>query len=279
MFYNIKHEMISNSKELPFKIFNFHAHNLNRVIPMHWHQSTELLYCKQGQLEVNLKNHTYILKENDFIVINPYQIHSTKSPQKNWVLCIQLPLSFLNAITSNQFLRYYIFDANSCKRKNKNDYELTQAFKNIIELQMAKSNLVVSLKTTTNVVNIIRLLTQYYSKKSKIFEEESNINFVEELTSFISNNFEKDLKISDISEHFAYSDGYTSRLIKRNLGTSFSDLLQLIRINKAIDLMNSSSKPWVEISELTGFKTYRNLYNAFYKIYKMSPNQFKDLHK
>lgn len=279
MTYDITHETINNSKELPFKVFNFHAHNLNRVIPMHWHQSTELLYCAQGKLEVTLKNQSYVLNESDFLAINPYQLHSTKSPQKNWVLCIQLPLTFLSAITSNQFFHNYVFSANSCKRKSENDCELIKAFERTIQLQSAKNNLVTNLKITTEVVNILRILTQYYSKEKNICEDESNIQFVEELTNFISKNFSTDLKFHDLSQNFSYSDGYTSRLIKKNLGTTFSDLLLLIRINKAIDLMNASSKSWLEIAELTGFRTYRNLYNAFYKVYKMSPNQFKASNK
>lgn len=271
----IKHETINNSKQLLFKVFNFHAHNLNRVIPMHWHQSTELLYCEHGQLEVKLKNYTFMLNKNDFIVINPYQIHSTKSPQKNSVLCIQLPLYFLNALTSNQFLHSYIFVANSCKQKNIADQKLCSAFKSIIKLQSQPHNLVRDLKITTLVLNIIRLLTQFYSRESNIFEEKSNIKFVEELTSYITQNYNQNLKISDVATYFSYSKGYTSRLIKKNLGTSFTALLQLVRINKAIDIMNSSSKTWIEIAELTGFKNYRNLYNAFIEIYQKSPNQFK----
>ena len=272
----IKHEKISNSKKLPFKVFNFHAHNLNRVIPMHWHQSTELLYCAQGKLEVKLKNHNFLLCKNDFIAINPYQIHSTKSLQKNSVLCIQLPLPFLNELTNNTFLYKYIFAANSCTESNSINQELISTFKDIINLQNSDSSLVTNLKITTNVINVVRILTEFYAKESNIDQQESNIYFVEELTSFISQNFDKDIQIHDVSQHFAYSEGYTSRLIKKSLGTSFSELLRLVRINKAIDLMNSSPKSWVEIAELTGFKTYRNLYNAFYSVYQMSPNEFKN---
>lgn len=276
---NIEHEAIDNSKRLLFKIFNFHAHNLNRVIPMHWHQSTEILYCEQGQLEVKLKNHTYMLHKNDFIVINPYQIHSTKSPQRNSVLCIQLPLYFLNSVTSNEFLHNYIFFANSCRQKKKVDRELIVTFKKIIRLQSQPHNIVIDLRITTLVLNAIRILTEYYSQESKMFKKKINITFVEELTNFISQNFNRDLKISDVAMHFSYSCGYTSRLIKESLGTSFTALLQLVRINKAIDLMNSSSKSWIEIAEATGFKNYRNLYNAFIHIYQKAPNQFKAEHE
>ena len=89
--HHISHEYIQNNPQLPFKLFSFHAHNLARVIPLHWHQSTEILYCESGELQVTVKNQSYLLKKNDFIVINPYEIHTSKSPIENHILCIQLP--------------------------------------------------------------------------------------------------------------------------------------------------------------------------------------------
>ncbi len=74
---------------------------------------------------------------------------------------------------------------------------------------------------------------------------------------------------------FSYSTYYTSRLINENLGVSFSNLLRIIRINKSIELIRSTSLPLEKIAVKTGFKRYRNLYNSFYKIYDMSPIQFK----
>lgn len=271
----IKHESINNSQQLPFKIFSFRAHNLERVIPMHWHQSTEILFCAKGNLEVRLKENNYFLKKNDFLVINPYQIHSTKSLTINWILCIQLPLVFLNKITANKFLKNFIFDANSCKYKKVHDRELIKIMTYIINLQEQPTNLVKNLKILTEVVDLVRVLTEYYSKKNNIALNKNDINFIEELTNYISTNSSKDLKLKDISTHFSYSNGYTSRLIKKNLGTSFLKLLRIIRINKAIDLMNNSHDSWLKIANETGFQTYRNLYNTFKKIYHLSPEQFK----
>lgn len=115
---HISHEYIQNNPQLPFKLFTFHAHNLARVIPLHWHQSTEILYCESGELQVTVKNQSYLLKKNDFIVINPYEIHTSKSPIENHILCIQLPFSFLSYVTSNSFYNQFTFSANSTS-KNK----------------------------------------------------------------------------------------------------------------------------------------------------------------
>ena len=99
----------------------------------------------------------------------------------------------------------------------------------------------------------------------------SLIHIFTKTLSYLEKSYTSDLTLNDIAQHFSYSTYYTSRLINENLGVSFSNLLRIIRINKSIELIRSTSLPLEKIAAKTGFKTYRNLYNSFYKIYDMSP--------
>lgn len=139
---NITHELVDNDKSIPFKIFDFHAHDLSRIIPPHWHQSTEILFCKYGKLRIKIQNHTYNLHSNDFIIINPNEIHSTQSLSKNWVLCLQLPYSFLQEATQDKFTHNFIFNANSTNREKPQDDNLRKNFCELLALVSKKENLV-----------------------------------------------------------------------------------------------------------------------------------------
>lgn len=272
----IVHENIQNTEDFPFKIFDFHAHNLNRVIPLHWHQSTEILFCAKGELIVNLKGQEYLLKSGDYIAINPYEIHSTKSPVENWILCIQLPFKYMSQLTFNRFFYEYRFKANSTKTDFQSDGRLDYLFKHILQrFNKNQSNFVDRMVILTLVTNVITILTDKYSEQVEQTQKIKSINFIEEVTDYLSRNSAQDIELKNVAEHFAYSESYTSRLIKSSLGTNYSEMLKIIRINKAVDLLNTSSLNLNQIAEKTGFKTYRNLYNAFYQIYKMSPKEFK----
>lgn len=276
--HHISHEYIQNNPQLPFKLFSFHAHNLARVIPLHWHQSTEILYCESGELQVTVKNQSYLLKKNDFIVINPYEIHTSKSPIENHILCIQLPFSFLSYVTSNSFYNQFTFSANSTKQKQDSDAELIKNMSQTLTLgeTFQSKGIVKNLMILTNVTRIIRLLVQFYAQDNVNSYSNNRISFITKTLSYLEKSYTSDLTLNDIAQHFSYSTYYTSRLINENLGVSFSNLLRIIRINKSIELVRSTSLPLEKIAAKTGFKTYRNLYNSFYKIYDMSPIQFKN---
>ncbi len=113
-----EHEIINSKNLLPFKAFTFYAKDKIRIIPQHWHQSTELLYCIFGNLNVWINGQLYVMKKNDIILINPNVVHSTQSPTYNHILCIQLPLAFFPEITEDHVNTDYLFKVKTVKNQN-----------------------------------------------------------------------------------------------------------------------------------------------------------------
>jgi AraC-like DNA-binding protein/mannose-6-phosphate isomerase-like protein (cupin superfamily) len=271
---DITHELIENDKAIPFKIFDFHARDLSRIIPPHWHQNTEILFCKHGSLRVKIKNNTYDLHSNDFIIINPNEIHSTQSLSKNWVLCLQLPYSFLQRATLDRFTHNFIFNANSTKRKQPQDDKLRENFCELLTSISDKRNLSQNLFLLGKIYELLSLLVENYSMDLNDEYQLINTKFISKLLNIINKNYQNKLSLPDVAKKFSYSEAYTSRLIKDNLGEDFTSLLISIRLDKSITLMKYSDKTLEEIAAETGFTTYRNLYNAFKRVYQISPKEF-----
>lgn len=271
---DITHEFIENDKSVPFKIFDFHARDLSRIIPPHWHQSTEILFCKYGSLKVKVQNKTYCLHANDFIIINPNEIHSTQSLSKNWVLCLQLPYSLLQKATLDKFTHEFIFNANSIKNKQEKDDELKRRLYNLLKLISKKRDLSLNLFILGKIYELLSLLISNYSISLNDEYQHINTDFISKLLDIINQNYQKKLSLIKVAQSFSYSEAYTSRLIKDNFGEDFTSLLTSIRLDKSITLMKYSNMNLEKIAELTGFSTYRNLYNAFRRVYKISPKEF-----
>ena len=83
-----------------------------------------------------------------------------------------------------------------------------------------------------------------------------------------------------VADHFGYSVAYCSRKKKKNLDHSFSDYLTSLRLEQSLRLSLQSNLNIEKIAEKSGFKCYRNLYNAFKKVYNCTPeeafNQLKE---
>ncbi len=278
---SIKHENINYySSPLPFKIFTFHAKNLDRVIQPHWHRSTEILFCIEGKLKITFPKKAYILKENQFAVINPVQIHSTQSLSHNWVLCIQLPFSFMNNISKNTFMEKFIFNTEKCIFDPGNSKVINQLFKQLIKNYNSNENSI--LKDIDISCNVCQIIKNLIDKNATIISNKysgSNIAFTEKIINFIDKNCQHDLTLDDVANFCSYSSSYTSRIIKEILGTSFYNFLNSIRLTKVITIIKNSKKNelnLIEVAEKSGFKNYRNFYNSFKKTYHISPGKFRN---
>ncbi|NGP45148.1 helix-turn-helix transcriptional regulator [Bacillaceae bacterium SIJ1] len=113
----------------------------------------------------------------------------------------------------------------------------------------------------------------YFSLK-KIFESlfESLIRSVEgtadpttiRILDYINQNYDQDLSLTDISLKFNLTEGYISRLLKKNANINFKKHLNQLKINKAKELLQNGNHKVNEVSALVGYKNV----NTFIRIFK-----------
>lgn len=101
-----RYEFIAPSEMLDIHL-EFFIDPGGSVINKHHHDWIEIIYLIHGELEVQINNETKKLKKNEFIVINPMSIHSTRCRDGNTAILLQIPLSFLEKFVPD--IREYSF--------------------------------------------------------------------------------------------------------------------------------------------------------------------------
>lgn len=81
--------------------------------------------------------------------------------------------------------------------------------------------------------------------------------------------------LSEICEHFHFSQAYCSRLIKAHTGKSFTAIVQSIKFKKAVSLLENSNISISEISRMVGFENVEHFNRLFRKIYQATPGQYR----
>ena len=84
----ITHEIINYQSNVPIKLFFQRIGTSAR----HWHNSIEILFVLQGSMQVMIENHSFTLKEDDILLINPNHIHEISSPDCSLIV-VQMRLS------------------------------------------------------------------------------------------------------------------------------------------------------------------------------------------
>ena len=96
---------------------------------------------------------------------------------------------------------------------------------------------------------------------------------------FISDNYEKDLSLKQISKQIGYNPSYICQKFKKVYNTSPMKYLYQFRINKAKELIIYSDYSLKQIAAKTGFKTIHHFTRLFHKNEGKTPGEFRDKEK
>lgn len=91
---------------------------------------------------------------------------------------------------------------------------------------------------------------------------------------YIQENFDKDISLTDIAEHFELSESYISKLMKNSLDVNFKTYVNKLKVKKAKELLNRKTYKVSDIAAMVGC----NNANTFIRIFKqyegVSPGEY-----
>ena len=111
----------------------------------------------------------------------------------------------------------------------------------------------------------------------KVFVEKEDTT-KEKILGYIQDHFtEQQFSLRQLAEEFHLSQSYVTRLIKQETGSSFSELLTRMRIDRAVSLLvQSPDMKLVEIAERTGFASQHYFSRVFKEKIGFSPADYRE---
>lgn len=92
---------------------------------------------------------------------------------------------------------------------------------------------------------------------------------------YMEKNYDKDLKLETFSRLFNYNSNYLGKIFRREIGDSFNNILDTIRITNAKRLLSETDLKVYQISERVGYSNIDYFYLKFKKYVGMSPKEYK----
>jgi len=134
------------------------------------------------------------------------------------------------------------------------------------------------LKNVNNTLNLSELFDKIYMYCDiickKIYNSKST-SLANRIYTFMEKNYDSDLKLDRIAKVFNYNKTYLGKVIRKQLGDSFNNLLDKIRINKAKEMLRQTNLKVYQISEKVGYGTLDYFYVKFKKYVGMSPTKYR----
>jgi len=95
-----------------------------------------------------------------------------------------------------------------------------------------------------------------------------------EITRYLVENASR-VSLSQAARHFAYTEVYFSRLLKRHTGLPFSQFVRSLKAQQAAQLLRNPQQSLNTIMEIVGFNDMSHFYKVFKKTYGMTPQEFR----
>ncbi|WMC91939.1 response regulator transcription factor [Kineothrix sp. MB12-C1] len=92
---------------------------------------------------------------------------------------------------------------------------------------------------------------------------------------YIENHYKENLSLGVLAEEMHMNPYYFSSFFKKNAGENFKDYVNRIRINHAVSLLLSTDRKVYEIASEVGFGDIRAFNEAFQRIYKETPSNYR----
>jgi len=96
-----------------------------------------------------------------------------------------------------------------------------------------------------------------------------------EIDSFIMRNYTRNIKLADVAAAVGFSTTHTGRIIKKNHGISYSELILQLRMAHAKKLILTTDMPFCDIGVRVGYNSYNGFGAAFKKYFGESPEQMR----
>lgn len=108
-------------------------------------------------------------------------------------------------------------------------------------------------------------LKDYYDQNKTVFTQFMN---------YMQENYNKDLTVSKVAKSVHVSASHLNRLLKKEYGMTFTEILLNVRINKAKELLLKNYNVEI-VSDMVGFNSSAYFSVCFKKLTGVSPSHFK----
>lgn len=101
-------------------------------------------------------------------------------------------------------------------------------------------------------------------------------SLVRHVIAFINKYYAADITLESAAVHLKISSNHLSRILKKETGFGFVEILTKKRLTEALKLLEHPDAKVYTIAEQVGYKNYAYFYQVFKKIYGISPQKYRN---
>ena len=272
------------------KLIAVRTHTRFVHFPSHRHNFIEVLYVCEGSLTNIIGGKEVVIEAGELLFLNQFTRHEILPAGKNDIAInfMILPEFFDVAYTmagSNNVLADFL--VNVLRQNEEKGEYLHFRVAEVLQIQNLLENMIYSLVTgkgdqnrinqTTMGLIFLYLLDSVQYAEMRVPNQYENMIAMTTLD-YIEQNY-KTATLTELCVKLHLPMHVLSKMIKKNTGFNFKELLQRKRMNKAIELMCETELPISDIIAAVGYENGSYFHRVFREKYHVTPRAFREINR
>ncbi len=262
-----------------YKIYKVRREPGQQQQPKHGHPYYEIFYLLNGDCTFFVDHNIYKLSKGDLVIVPVGEIHKSTFPTKGYsdrlVVCFrEESLDWMKKLIGEDAVKESLKQGVISIPDKRQEYVEGIIGKMIFENegQDALSPAFVQTELMELLLFIIRC--QKY-EQTVVKELDVDHQLIQEVATYIYNNYEKKLSLDDMAKQFHISRSYLSKKFKQVTGFGFKEYIVNVRIKNACTLLLETNKSITDIAFECGFNDSNYFGDAFRNVKGVSPHKYR----
>ena len=240
---------------------------------LHWHKELEFVYMIDGVLDAKISGENIQIKSGEFYFCNSEEIHITSAPDKDKVI------KYIVVLLSNEYMRSFCdqIDRIQFKIKEESRGKISDMLRQLVSI-MESGDEYKLLKVNAVFMNIYHLLlTECAVEKKNLLpiNMPDNFAYAKTIIEYIGCNYTENINLKDMADLVGLTSSYFSKYFKNITGTNFTQYLNSVRLEHALNEMLFKGQTVTKAAMNNGFPNVKSFIEICKKIYGCTPMEYK----
>jgi len=236
----------------------------------HAHDDIEIMYVSSGQCTVSTPFGKKMLETGQFIVLGKGVAHAL-SAEKADIMNLEF---FLNHPRGFNIDRAYGMAGVSAALRGDcevytDDGTVYPALRDVVREQQTSGD---GYMTEVLMDRLLILLGRLWERKHR---NRGGVAYVERAKDYIIHHCDEKIAVADVASHIGLNISYLQNLFKKHTGTTVTEYVNKIRIEKACFLLRNSDMDTTEVALECGFASRQHFGLTFRKLMGCSPIAYR----
>ncbi len=234
---------------------------------LQFHSQIEICIVHEGEMEIFVDGKQKTLKKGDISLALSFVPHAYKTPVHSRSSIVFIPANFCEEfsemIEGKRLVTPFISEPDTYRKM---DYFCSLLHEEGINEIKRRGIIYMILGSVLDAITL------------EDVDKHTDAELVSKILFYISENYKNEISVSQIAQHFGYSQSHISRYFKSCCGITLVRYISLMRLRQAVILMREGQHSITDCILESGFSSNTTFYRTFKGEFGCSPKEYIKTH-